>query len=737
MVVLLIISIVLQFLAAVYALRLIRVTGAWTSWIVVAAAVGLMAVRRSIVLSHVIEDPTAFGLDWISEVVGLGVSGLMLAGIASMEPMFRTMRRTERELAKERNFAATVLDTAAALVVVLDRQGTIHRFNGACERTTGYTEDEVFGRPIWDFLLLDDERERVKRRIAHMFSGHFPNSGVNHWRTKSGGKRLIEWTNTALRDEEGRVAFVIGTGIDVTERQQFQIALNASEDRYRTLMDNANDAIIVADAETGVIISANRTTETLLGRPIEDIVGRTQDVLHPPADAERYRRIFQSHTRKGSAREDDAVVIGAEGRLIPVSISATVTEFDGRRVVLGIFRDMTERKRIEVELRESERRFRHMSYHDELTGLRNRSFFDKEMALLDADLESVKPISVISIDIDGMKTANDTFGHRFGDEILAEAAKLVSIPFSESDIVSRVGGDEFAVILPGVEWAEAMRKAQEIRGLINAHNAAHTDHPISMSLGVAGSFPERRESLYEIYQRADDRMYSYKLTQSTSPKSRLVDILMSALAERDRDTSSHIERLVVMVSMMADRMKIDEQKKRNLILLARMHDVGKVGVPDEILFKPGKLTAEELPRMREHVLIGYNIALRSKELRHIADLVLHHHESWNGDGYPKKLKGEEIPLECRVLSVVDAYDAMTHHRPYHEGISQEAAFEELRNKSGIQFDPEVVGIFIQLMNEVPILANVRNAPESAHEAGITSRRTVAIGGNGARHDKLN
>jgi HD-GYP domain-containing protein (c-di-GMP phosphodiesterase class II) len=141
--------------------------------------------------------------------------------------------------------------------------------------------------------------------------------------------------------------------------------------------------------------------------------------------------------------------------------------------------------------------------------------------------------------------------------------------------------------------------------------------------------------------------------------------------------------------------------------------------------------------MREHVLIGYNIALRSKELRHIADLVLHHHESWNGDGYPKKLKGEEIPLECRVLSVVDAYDAMTHHRPYHEGISQEAAFDELRNKSGIQFDPEVVGIFIQLMNEVPILANVRNAPEAAHEAGITSRRAVAMGGNGARHDKLN
>ncbi|MCC6159382.1 MAG: PAS domain S-box protein [Deltaproteobacteria bacterium] len=703
MVALLTISIILQFLAAVIALRLIRQTGVWPAWVLIACSVSLMAVRRSLVLSSVLYDGVTTPVMWTGEIVGLFITVLMISGLSSIRPMFRAMQRSERELTAERNFVTTVLDTSAALVVVLDRESRIVRFNGAAERVTGYKAADVYGKYLWDHLLIDSEVERVRRGVAKLFSGRTQGVAANHWRTKSGELRLIEWTNTVLRGEDERIEYIIGTGIDVTERQQARQALTASEDRYRTLMESASDAIVVADAESGTILDINRKAERLLGKSATDLVGRNQTVLHAEPDRERYRYLFKAISRGEITQDVDSTIQRSDGSVVSVAISAGVSVLDGRKVVLGIFHDMTERQRIENELRESERRFRHMSYHDELTGLRNRSFFDKEMAIIDRDMETIKPVSVIAIDVDGLKTVNDSYGHRSGDEVLVSTAKILTSAFSGSDIVSRVGGDEFAVILPGVDWLTAVEKGEEIKRAVAEYNRGRPNLTISLSLGVASSFPDRRESIYEIFQRADDKMYSYKLTQATSTKSRLVDILMSALAERDRNTSSHIERLVVMCSMMAERMNLDDQKKRNLILLARMHDLGKVGVPDEILFKPGKLTSEELPKMREHVIIGYNIALRSKELRHIADLVLHHHEFWNGEGYPKALAGESIPQECRILAVVDAYDAMTSDRPYHRAVGKDEAFTELRLKSGTQFDPAMVDIFVALMQSVPML----------------------------------
>jgi HD-GYP domain-containing protein (c-di-GMP phosphodiesterase class II) len=230
----------------------------------------------------------------------------------------------------------------------------------------------------------------------------------------------------------------------------------------------------------------------------------------------------------------------------------------------------------------------------------------------------------------------------------------------------------------------------------------HNDHDepsvaVSISVGVATSTDEPTEDAYDLYQRADDDMYQYKMSQSRSPKSTVVDMMLTALSERDFVTEGHVERLVRLASAMAEAMSLPDKKRRDLILLAKMHDLGKVGVPDEILFKPNKLSTEEYAQVQKHVNIGYRIASRSRELSHIANLVLHHHEFWNGDGYPAQLKGEDIPLECRIINIIDAYDAMTNRRPYSEGVDQKDALEELLDKAGIQFDPILVKVFVQLM----------------------------------------
>ncbi len=159
----------------------------------------------------------------------------------------------------------------------------------------------------------------------------------------------------------------------------------------------------------------------------------------------------------------------------------------------------------------------------------------------------------------------------------------------------------------------------------------------------------------------------------------------------------HAERLSRMAEMIAGRLHLSDEERKNLILLAKVHDMGKVGIPDKILFKPRKLSEEEFEKMKGHAQIGYNLASRSKELFHIAHLILHHHEFWDGNGYTHGLKGEQIPLECRVFSIIDAFDTMTNTRPYRKGISKKRAIKELKRCAGTQFEPKLVDEFVEFV----------------------------------------
>ncbi|MGE5556894.1 MAG: HD-GYP domain-containing protein [Caulobacteraceae bacterium] len=218
-----------------------------------------------------------------------------------------------------------------------------------------------------------------------------------------------------------------------------------------------------------------------------------------------------------------------------------------------------------------------------------------------------------------------------------------------------------------------------------------------MSIGVATTMKGKKESIYDVYQRADDNMYKYKLSQVKSPRSKVIDMLLLALSEKDFIAYGHVERLSKMAGMIADRIHLSDMEKEDLILLAKMHDLGKVGIPDEILFKPSKLSKEEYEKMKNHVYIGYKIANRSKDLSHISNLILHHHENWDGSGYPDGLKGDQIPILCRMVSIIDAYDAMTSDRPYRKAMTREEAISELKRCSGSQFDPDLVKEFLRII----------------------------------------
>lgn len=198
-------------------------------------------------------------------------------------------------------------------------------------------------------------------------------------------------------------------------------------------------------------------------------------------------------------------------------------------------------------------------------------------------------------------------------------------------------------------------------------------------------------------KKQEEAIHRQNLFHRNSTQNAVINTMRKTLAERDGITYSHAERMIDMVDEMAQHLRLNEHNTAGLKLLAEFHDIGKIGIPDSILGKPGQLTPEEWILMKKHCEIGCRIAQSAIVLHEIGDWILMHHEWWNGQGYPMKLKGEEIPLECRILSIVDAYDAMTSDRPYRNKMSHDDAVAELKKNAGTQFDPELVAVFLELV----------------------------------------
>lgn len=327
-----------------------------------------------------------------------------------------------------------------------------------------------------------------------------------------------------------------------------------------------------------------------------------------------------------------------------------------------------------------------MSFHDSLTDLYNRAYFEEEIKRLNTKRNY--PISIIMSDINDLKLVNDTLGHFQGDELLKSVAKLLKSVSRKEDIIARVGGDEFAIILPHTDKNITHAFYNRIRDACESYNNK-AQLKLSIALGHATQSGQYKD-VEEVLKQADNNMYHDKLSSSKSKEKYIIDTLKVVLATRDPHTEKHAERLQDLAEALGKDINLPESELKKLRLLAILHDTGKIGTPDAILFKPDKLTPEEWKIMKKHAEEGYRVAKNIPQLVSTAEDILHHHEQWNGEGYPDRLKGKEIPILSRIISIVDAYDAMLSNRPYRKALSEEEAIEELKKNAGTQFDPELV-----------------------------------------------
>src|SRR5665648_707112 len=275
-----------------------------------------------------------------------------------------------------------------------------------------------------------------------------------------------------------------------------------------------------------------------------------------------------------------------------------------------------------------------------------------------------------------------------------EIAKILKSCCRKEDIVSRIGGDEFGILLPKTDIQSAQRICDSIYGTCKGYVLDGSSIYPSISLGYATKNFET-ETMDNILTTAEEYMSRHKLLESKSTHSSIIASIKVIMFEKSQQTEEHAERMAQLSKSIGLAMSLTDDQLNELELLATLHDIGKMGVDAKILSKPGKLSDEEWAEMRKHPEVGFRIAQATSELIPIANYILCHHERWDGKGYPQGLIGEQIPLLSRIVAIADSFDAMTNDRAYRSAMTKGEAIEEIRRNSGTQFDPEVTRVFIE------------------------------------------
>ncbi len=338
----------------------------------------------------------------------------------------------------------------------------------------------------------------------------------------------------------------------------------------------------------------------------------------------------------------------------------------------------------------------YLSYHDSLTGLYNRAYFD--IKILELDRSELIPVSVLLGDVNGLKLTNDAFGHTVGDELLKSVAECIKNMCRDHDIAVRLGGDEFAIVLPETTYEEARIVEGRLKQKINEIEGFKITP--SISFGVATKlYPDQK--LMQLFSVAEDDMYAQKFIEGKSLRNSILSTLQDSLKRMDlADEASAVIDIRELIEKISKKLKLKKTQIRLLLLLAEYKDIGKLSISDDILLKIDELTDSDWKVIKKHPEVGYRIAMASKGLSIIAEDILYHHEHFDGGGYPRGLAGEEIPINSRIIAVLDAFFALVNDRKYRKRYTCCEACNIIESEKGEKYDPKIVDIFKKILLDI-------------------------------------
>lgn len=549
--------------------------------------------------------------------------------------------------------------------------------NESYERITGTNIKIVIGKNITD-IIPDLESEYLNKFKRVVITGE-----PDHYErySKNAGKYIEV---VAYRPKESQLALIVG---DITQRKLAEDAVKASEYTFRNLFLGSSDGIMLL--KNHKVIDCNPAMLELLRYDSKnEIYDKILSDLAPEVqpDGENSREVLdkvRNEISKYKKCKFEWWSMSSNHELIPLEIMITSIMLNGQEVYHCLCRDVRERKLMEQKLE-------YLSYHDQLTGLYNRRFFEEELVRL--DVQRNYPLTLVMADVNGLKLVNDSFGHAMGDRLLKKVSQVLSSGCRADDIVARLGGDEFMILLPKTDGFEAESIIKRIKELALSEKVDSIDISVSMGYETKNNSDENVD---EIFKRAEDHMYKNKLFESPSMRGRTINTIISTLHEKNKREEQHSKRVSFMCERMGQLLGLDEEQVHELKTVGLLHDIGKIAVDENILNKPSPLDDSEWEEIKRHPEVGYRILSTVNNMSEMAEFVLAHHERWDGKGYPKGLKQDQIPLQSRIISIVDAFDAMTSTRTYGYNLTRDEAYHELKENAGTQFDPALVDIFLE------------------------------------------
>lgn len=574
---------------------------------------------------------------------------------------------------KYKNLFENITQGVALHEIIFDDEGKPEDYlfleaNPVFEKITGLKSNSVVGKSVKDIIpIVDNQWFDIYEKAS---------LGEAPYRCESFIKDFGKYYDVrAFCPEKDKFAVIIS---DITEQKELEVYLRISENRFKNYIDNAPIGIFVL-SKSGVVKDANRKGCIQTGYEKAEIIGMNiSDLVY-----------FKNHLSTSNAfkeiTKDASFSVGLP--YIRKDFEERFWDMEGIKLgdddSLVFTTDTTDKKVIEEKLK-------YAYYHDELSGLYNRKYINDNLSKIDN--ANKLPLSVILADINGLKIYNDAFGYSSGDYIIKMVAHALEEICVKIGVVARWSGDAFIVFLNNCGFMEAEKTVYKIKQrLLDVQIGNET---VSVSFGIATKI-DKEEPIVSVFKDAEDSLLKNKAYEESSVRSKTTNMILKTLHEKNKREEQHSIRVSKICECFAAALGFSEEDINKLRVIGLVHDIGKIGIDENILNKQGKLSSNESKEMKRHPEIGYRILSSTNETSELAFHVLSHHERLDGTGYPNGIKGENISLWTRILTIADSYDAITSTRTYRDGISKEEAARELLENAGTQFDEELVNIFIQ------------------------------------------
>jgi diguanylate cyclase (GGDEF)-like protein/PAS domain S-box-containing protein/putative nucleotidyltransferase with HDIG domain len=646
-------------------------------------------------------------------------------------------RRAEAERERLLERLQAIMDNIPAYIFLKDAEGRYTAVNRAYHDMLPKGVDEPVGlrdRDLFpprlaevfeaeDRAVLEDGRAVTKEKPIRLRDGR-----VVH----------VAMSLDPVRSSDGRVVGLVGAAVDISERKRAEEATRRENAKLGAMISGMDEGVVFADAD-GVIVEVNAFFCRFVKKPREAILGTRIEDCHSGTTPDRLRGLIeQFRANPGSGPFVIQRPLGQAEVMLRMQPIYRDGRYDG--VLLNVV-DVTELVRARQAVEAANARLQELATTDDLTGLWNRRHF---FGVFKQEFQRVRrhgrDLALAMFDLDHFKTVNDTYGHAFGDRVLVEVARAILGEVRETDVAVRYGGEEFIVLMPSTSSEEAVSAVERIRKRVAERYISDGKHSVQVTLsaGVSAAEASGTSTPEALLRLADEALYAAKHAgrdcvrtwrqicadqkEEVVSQSKQVDDLqrrmarlslrskdafvqesqglVQALEARDPYMKSHSVNVTRYAVAIAETLGLDPEETARIRRAAVLHDIGKIGVPDAILRKPGPLTAEERCIMEEHVLVGVRMLEQLNFLDREVALVRHHHERWDGRGYPDGVLGEAIPRGARVLAVADALDAVVSDRVYRGGGTVMEAIRTLQDEAGRQFDPAVVDALVRWVVEV-------------------------------------